>query len=250
LRKFGAHLLPAEWRVAQCFADSAIDMNHGMHAGWTIRIIEALGFRFLGVDMASAIERIQSEHRDYARVLSCLRDVVQYLRAYDGRRLAAPGHRIQTRKVPDLNLLYSIIYYIRVFPNQFHHPKEEHHLFRAVRMRSPNIGEVLDQLVDQHTTGERLIDELDAALKAYEKNYPSGLEDLATKAENFIASQRQHMRLEEEKIIPAAKMTLTEIDWRDIDDAFAGNADPLFGENLETAFHSLHDHIVKGAEAV
>ncbi len=225
-------------------------MNHGVLPSRAIPVIEALGFRILGVGMASAIERIQSEHRDYARVLACLRDVVQYLRAYDGRRLAALGHKIQSRKVPDLNLLYSIVYYIRVFPNQFHHPKEEHHLFRAVRMRSPNIGEVLDELIDQHTAGERQIDELDAALKAYEMNYPNGLEDLATKAENFIASQRQHMRLEEEKIIPAAKMTLTEKDWRDIDDAFAGNADPLFGENLETAFHSLHDHIVKGTEAV
>jgi hemerythrin-like domain-containing protein len=199
--------------------------------------------------MANAIDRIQSEHSDYARVLSCLLAVVKYLRACDKQRLAAVGNAIRARRAPNLDLLYSIVYYIRVFPDKFHHPKEERHLFTAVRNRSPETGEVLDRLVRQHATGKRQVDELDAALKAYEKNYPNGLEKLAAAAEGFVAAQREHMRLEEDEVIPVAKAVLSEEDWRGIDDAFAGNADPLFGENLETGFHSLHDHIVHGVKA-
>ena len=199
--------------------------------------------------MANAIEKIQSEHSDYARVLSCLRAAVKHLRTCDRKRLAASDHKLRARGAPDLDLLFSIVYYVRVFPNKFHHPKEERYLFKAVRNRSPETGEILDELVRQHTMGERQIDELNAALKAYEMQYPIGLEELAATAESFIASQLEHMRLEEEKVIPVAKAVLTDEDWREIDDAFAGNTDPLFGENLETGFHALHDRIVRGAEA-
>ena len=199
--------------------------------------------------MTNAIKKIQSEHSDYARVLSCLCTVVRNLRAYDTQRLTAPGLKIRARVPPDLDLLFSIVYYIRVFPDKFHHPKEERYLFKAVRNRSPETGDILDQLVRQHATAERMVDELDAALKAYDKHYPNGLEDLAMTAESFVDLQREHMRLEEEKVLPVAKAVLTEEDWREIDNAFASNTDPLFSENLETAFHSLHDRIMHGVEA-
>ena len=35
----------------------------------------------------------------------------------------------------DLELLYSAVYYTRVFPDRCHHPKEERYLFGAVRVR-------------------------------------------------------------------------------------------------------------------
>jgi len=203
----------------------------------------------LGVGMTNAIEKIQSEHSEYERVLSCLCAVVRYFRVYDMQRLRAPGLKMRAKVRPDLDLLFSIIYYIRIFPDNFHHPKEERYLFRAVRKRSPKTGDILDQLVRQHAIAARQVAELDAALKAYEKHYPNGLEDLTVTAESFVALQRKHMRLEEEKVIPVAKAVLTQDDWREIDNAFASYSDPLFGENLETAFQSLHDRIVHGVEA-
>ena len=199
--------------------------------------------------MANAIEKIQVEHSDYARVLSCLLTAVGNLRKQESQRLTPQGHQLRAKVAPKLDLLYSIVYYIRVFPDKFHHPKEERHLFKAVRNRSREMTETLDLLVRQHAMGKQQVDELDAALKAYEKQYPKGLDDLAAAAERFVALQREHMYLEEDKVIPVAKAVLTEEDWREIDDAFAGNSDPLFGENLATAFHSLHDHIVSGVDA-
>ncbi len=198
--------------------------------------------------MANAVEKIQSEHRDYARVLSCLLATMDKIIGDDARRLTLRNFQLNANVVHNLDLLFSIVYYIRVFPDQFHHPKEERYLFKVVRHRSPETGGILDELVRQHATGVHQIDELDVALKAYEKNYPAGLEDLAAKAESFVALQREHMSLEEEKVIPVAKAVLTEDDWREIDNAFDGNSDPLFGENLETGFHSLHDHIVSGVD--
>lgn len=197
--------------------------------------------------MTNAIDKIQEEHKDLGRVLQALRAEVKKLRGAERRRAAGqepegkPGHR------PNLDLLFSIVYYIRVFPDKFHHPKEEDYLFRALRQRNPGSSGFLDQVIQQHSVGARLIDELDAALKAYHNDYPEGLDALEAAAETFVTSQFDHMKLEEEKIIPAARDTLTSEDWDMINRVFSDNRDPMFSENVETAFHALHDHIVKGA---
>lgn len=199
--------------------------------------------------MASAIEKIQEEHRDYGRVLRCLQKSVKDLKGKEWRRQAGQGKEGKPGYRPNLDLLFSIVYYIRVFPEKFHHPKEEDHLFKALRIREANCGALLDRIGEQHEAGAAKINRLDAALKDYQSNYPDGLEALEAAAESFATSQYEHMRLEEEEILPAAKAALTEEDWREIDQAFAANADPMFGENLELAFHTLHDHIVKGTES-
>ena len=61
--------------------------------------------------MSDPIETIKTEHRDLDPVLEALEDSVA--------GLAAAGMK------PDLDLLYSTLYYIRVFPDKLHHPKEE-----------------------------------------------------------------------------------------------------------------------------
>lgn len=197
--------------------------------------------------MASAIEKIQEEHKDYGRVLRSLREAVKDLQGKEWRRQAGQGKEGEAGYRPNLDLLFSIVYYVRVFPDKFHHPKEEDFLFAALRERDPDSSGFLDQVTQQHSVGARLIDELDAALKAYQDNYPGGLDALEAAAEAFVASQFEHMKLEEETIIPAAKAALTPEDWTRIDQAFASNKDPMFGENLELGFHALHDHIVKSA---
>ncbi len=194
--------------------------------------------------MPNAIEKIQEEHRDYGRVLNALRTAVKSLRGIEWRRQAGQEPDAGASYKSLLDLLFSIVYYVRVFPDKYHHPKEEDYLFKAIRARDPASAGLLDQVAQQHSVGARLINELDSAVKAYEKNYPDGLDVLEAAAENFVASQFEHMTLEEEKIIPLGKSALNEGDWGAIDNAFSGNADPLFGENLEAGFRALHDHIV------
>lgn len=199
--------------------------------------------------MVDAVERIQEEHRDYGRVLSALRAGVKALRNIETRQQTGLPPEAGVYYKATLNLLFSAVYYVRVFPDTYHHPKEEDYLFKAIRERNPESADLLNEVALQHSVGARLIDELDTALKTYEQTHPDGLEALEAATENFVTSQFDHMRLEEEKVIPLAKTALTEADWHAINNAFLGNTDPLFGENLDTGFHALHDHIVKGLDA-
>jgi hemerythrin-like domain-containing protein len=54
----------------------------------------------------------------------------------------------------------------------------------------------------------------------------------------------RHMRLEEEAIFPALRDHLTEQQWQEAGEAFAGNRDPLAGTDLKQDFERLYTTIV------
>lgn len=181
--------------------------------------------------MAKALETIKAEHRNLGKVLRCLEAEVAALR--------------RAERKPDLELLHSIIYYIRVFPDRYHHPKEEDHLFEALRRRRPDAIPVLDDLHAEHERFAALLDEVEAALRRYDADYPEGLDQLEQRVQAYLDFQRRHMQKEEDQILPLAQEALRREDWARIDHAFARNDDPLFGEHLKVGFEALRDHIAR-----
>ena len=180
--------------------------------------------------MATAIEHIREEHKDLSCVLRALEMIVGGFHQHEGKA--------------DLELLASIIYYIQIFPDRMHHPKEETFLFKALLERRPDLTPIIDQLHDQHVASEVKIGRLAEAVRAVEEGSDIAFRELKRAAEDYVEFQFQHMQVEEDEILPAAEDSLTAEDWRDIDAAFAKNSDPMFGENLAAGFHALHDHIV------
>ena len=62
-----------------------------------------------------------------------------------------------------------------------------------------------------------------------------------------VAAERAHMRREETEVLPRAQALLTPEDWRAVDEAFARNSDPAFGENIRAGFEALAARITRGA---
>lgn len=181
--------------------------------------------------MFETIETIKTEHRNLDRVLKTLEESVAGLAAAETK--------------PDLDLLFSTLYYIRVFPDKLHHPKEEEYLFQALRRRKPDSVALLDELEMQHVEGGRLIAELERALKDYDRNYPDGLEALRKATQTYVDAQREHIAREEREVLPLARKYLKKEDWGDISRAFARNSDPMFGENIEAGFQALFERITR-----
>ena len=179
--------------------------------------------------MASALEKIQREHQDLTQVLRALEKVV-----------AAYGNGGSAR---ERELLARIIYYIQVFPDRMHHPKEENFLFPALRQRAPDLAPVLDQLVAEHAECEAKTGRVAEAVRALEGGNEAAVSALKRAVEDYVAFQFRHIQLEEEQVLPKAEAVLTAMDWERIDNAFARNSDPMFGENLSTGFQVLRDHI-------
>jgi len=198
---------------------------------WEMARKSAMATRGQGTRLA-AVGVLKTEHRNLGQVLNCLRDEVHRLRGLD--------------KKPDLDLLFSIVYYIRVFPDRYHHPKEDEYLFKYLRQRTHQADQVLGELEREHARFESLLETLEQTLRDYDQHYPNGLDELERQVEEYLKIQWQHMKKEEEHVLPIAEKALQDEDWAAISNAFSRNDDPMFSENLRTGFEALHHRIVNG----
>jgi branched-chain amino acid transport system ATP-binding protein len=180
---------------------------------------------------ARVLEQIRQEHRNMDRVLRALLAAVE---SFDD---TAPPTR-------EIEFVHSILYYIRVFPDRLHHPKEEDYLFRALRRRAPEAGEIIARLEHEHRDGTARLDDLYRSLVDYERDPAAGHQVLQQRVRDYVAFERAHMRCEEDELLPMAQASLKDEDWFRIDDAFQRSRDPLFQEDISLAFRTLYDRIV------
>ena len=144
---------------------------------------------------------------------------------------------------PEFPVFHAMIHYIDAFPERLHHPKEDQFLFARLGERSPEARPLIEELRAEHVRGAKLIRDLEAALLAFEINGPPGLPAFAAAAEAYARFHWDHMRKEEKQLLPLAERALTVEDWNAIDDAFAGNEDPI-ADLREEDFDRLFQRIV------
>jgi hemerythrin-like domain-containing protein len=185
--------------------------------------------------MANALRALYSEHRSIAAVLHGMQYLVQEQRSRD-------------RSV-DPRVFRAMLYYLDVFAEREHHPKEEDFLFPALRRRSPEAVAVLDELGREHEHGERSIRELEQALLRYEEGGEREFLVFAAAVERYVGHYFEHMRKEEQLVMPLAEKTLTAADWSAIEDAFASHRDPLHGAPTGDDYDALFTRIVNLAPA-
>jgi hemerythrin-like domain-containing protein len=146
--------------------------------------------------------------------------------------------------LPDFALLRAMLFYVDEFPERLHHTKESALLFPRLRIRSPELREVLDRLDRDHDRGEKAIRDLEHALLAFEivgEPRRDAFEQMLTRYVDFYL---EHMRIEETEVLPLAEKVLTDADWAELDAAFLQNRDPLTGHPPEDEYRGLFSRIV------
>jgi len=184
---------------------------------------------------AHAIGILRDEHRSLAAVLHAWMHALARAREED--------------RPVDLILMRAIVRYVRTFPVALHHPKEEQHLFRRLRERTPVVNAELDELERQHERDRQLVDELGALVEAFanagEATRASLTRTLEEAVGRYATFHWEHMGREEGVVLPAAQRHLEADDWAAIDAAFATNADPRFGvSEADSDFRHLFSRIV------
>jgi hemerythrin-like domain-containing protein len=149
---------------------------------------------------------------------------------------------------PGFAVFRAMIHYIDEFPERLHHPKEDHYLFARLAERAPQTQPLVDELRKEHVRGAALVRELESALIAFEVNGARGLPAFDAAVNAYAQFHWDHMRKEEEQVLPLAEKHLTEADWRWIEEAFAGNRDPI-SDLRERDFERLYQRIVNLAPA-
>jgi hemerythrin-like domain-containing protein len=180
--------------------------------------------------MTRALTIIRNEHRSLAAVLNGLAFIMDEIRA--------------RRMQPDFVLFQAMLRYIEDFPEKLHHPKEDEHLFRLLRARDPASTPVLDELSAEHRRGAELIASLKSALAAWEREGEPAFAAFAACVDGYEQFHWDHMRKEEEYVLPRAEQVLTDEDWTQIDAAFAANADPIDGLQTRREMRELFRRIV------
>ena len=163
--------------------------------------------------MNKVIRILRDEHRSMAAVLHGLRHL-----AHASRDPAAR---------PRFEVFRAMIRYIDEFPERLHHPKEDTYLFARLALRAPEMAPLIDALRAEHVEGAKRVRDLEHALDEYEGNWPHWSGPFIAVVEDYVEFHRRHMRREELEALPAAERALKEEDWRAIEDAFAGNQDPI-----------------------
>jgi len=184
-----------------------------------------------GKNPVHAVRIIEAEHRSLAAVLHGMLYLIRQTR-YGGAEL-------------NLELLNAIVQYIQAFPERFHHPKEEAHLFPALARRWPPSAPLLDRLKQEHASGAVRLDELRQALTRCEQSGSTEFPKFAALAAGYAAFHWDHMQLEEKELLPLAKIHLTDEDWETIDAAFLGHTDPMLGAESGAEYDAMFRRIVE-----
>jgi hemerythrin-like domain-containing protein len=179
--------------------------------------------------MNKATGIIYDEHRSISAVLSALKSLAAMAR----------DPAVQ----PDFSVFRAMIYYIDAFPERMHHPKEDDQLFARLLRRDPGARPLIEELRGEHVKGAILVRDLEQALLAYEETWPAGAERFGAAVDSYAKFHWDHMRKEEEKLLPLAERALTAEDWAEIESAFAGNEDPV-ADLRNKDFSKLYQRIV------
>lgn len=184
--------------------------------------------------MRKAVRILRDEHRSISAVLQSLQHLA--------RMAQDPALK------PDFAVFRAMIYYIDAFPERSHHPKEDDYLFARLLQRSPAARPLIEKLKAEHIEGARLVRALERSVLAFEETWPRGAEDFAAAVHAYAEFHWNHMRCEEQELLPLAEQSLGEADWAAIEAAFAGNEDPL-AELRGQDFAKLYARIVSIAPA-
>ncbi len=184
--------------------------------------------------MHKSITILHDEHRSISAVLHGLKELA---------RLA------QDAKVkPDFQVFRAMLRYIDEYPERLHHPKEDKYLFARLLARAPQTLPLIRRLTSEHEEGSRMIRELERLFLFFEEGWPAGAREFQQAVEDYAHFHWDHMRVEEKELLPLAEQFLTAEDWKAIDDAFAGNHDPI-ADLTEQDFERLFSRIVSLAPA-
>ncbi len=173
-----------------------------------------------------AIQIIQEEHRKLWRVAITVDIVADEI---DAGSALTPA------------FFEAVFDYIETFVDQAHHPKEDGYLFRLVRQRSSQADELLARLAADHEDGPARLQALRASLGHAQQGARA---EFTQALRAYTEGLKRHIRLEERELIPLAKEVLLEADWREIDQAFLNNKDPLFGDQARQEYRELYHRIV------
>lgn len=161
--------------------------------------------------MTHAIEVLRQEHIGMGRLL---------------RLMEKLWREISGGEPPDYPLLNEISDYLRGYPDQCHHPKEDL-IYRKLGDRDPDLQELGGDLEYEHARLTKLTNRFGELLTAAQDDENVSLDAFTTTLDELVKMYWRHMALEEKHLFPLAIKKLRRDDWDEINSAVFEQGDPL-----------------------
>lgn len=173
--------------------------------------------------MPASIALWHAEHANFSRLLTLLeRQLAQF---HEGER-------------PDYGLMLDIVDYLRYYPDQFHHAREDVAFARLIE-HDPAMRVRINRLLQEHRVIARAGDELLRLLNDVADEAVVLREDVETAVATYLVYYRHHLATEERDIMPRAATLLTAEDWSAVAAAVPAGRDPLFGDDADARYREL-----------
>lgn len=171
-----------------------------------------------------------TDHRNFARVLDLIEQQIDAFHA--GRH-------------SDYELMHSIVYYLRHYPDCFHHPREDIAFARLVK-RDPTLQLTIARRMQEHAAIAAAGEDLLKWLERINAGVVTERSSFEAAAATFVVYYRHHMAAEEAEVIPRAVELLTAADWAAVA-AIPSASDPLFGPDFDARYQELRRQIARTA---
>jgi len=143
---------------------------------------------------------------------------------------------------PNYPLMLDIIYYLRHFTDQSHHPREDA-AFARLAARVPEMQLQLARLMQEHRVIIHIGQNLEKGLERAVADAFVPRADLEALAATYLVYYRSHIAREEQEVLPHAATALTPEDWEVVRQAAPAMPDPLLGAAPAARFRELRRQI-------
>ena len=179
--------------------------------------------------MANTLAQWHTEHVNFAKLLDILDAQLDLLHRGDS---------------PHYELMQDIMFYMTHYADVVHHPLEDL-AFARIKGREPGASPTIDELTKQHVQLHKLGDDLVRSLGDIMNGTIALRANVEAPARTYVQTLRNHMAVEETKILPMARKLLSDADWTAITKAVEHFEDPLFGRNTAKQYASIRQHLAR-----
>ena len=158
--------------------------------------------------MRSTTRMLADEHELLERLLSWLEALLA---------------RARKRDELDASSMASLVAFFEAMVDGLHQDKEEHILFPGLRQRAtPEILEKVELLFREHQDERRRLEAMRASLEGAAYGEPISLDTFLISARAYLELQREHLRAENDWLLPLIESVLTDEDDQRLSAGFRG----------------------------
>lgn len=176
------------------------------------------------------------DHKHMQKLLDVFENLLQQL----GKRERDPA---------TLTLILDALDYFSVYPDQWHHPVEDL-VFERLLGKPIDVRDVVDTVLREHQAIAAATRRMNTLFYAVANDAAVEREKLFGAARDYIELQRQHLKKENEILLPLVAQYLSAADWQEIGLQLDEKESVHFHQGVKRIYEALLENLTEPAKVI